>query len=116
MGERLSLDDQCFANALAFLAANVVSDVAREDLMIEALRDLLPRLSGHRAIDPLRRAARAYLGVLDEAPHDLRRRALAKMALSGPVADFLFWRFAAARSALAEAGAAIAGAPSAASP
>lgn len=100
---RLTLADQAFANAAAFLSANVLSDPRREDIMIDALRDLLPQLSRHRMVEPVARAARYYLAILDEAPNDLRRRGLAKLQLCGPVADFLFFRFAAAREALADA-------------
>jgi hypothetical protein len=96
----MTLPDQVLANALAYLTARIVSDPAREDLMIAEIRDMLPRVSGHRAVRPLAAAARTYLATIDEEPHNLRRRSLAQVHIAGPVADFLFSRAALAREAL----------------
>ena len=101
--QRLTLPDMLFANALAFLAVRLVSDPAREDLMIAQLRDTLPRLSAHPQMQRMALAARCYLAVLDEDPGSLRVRGLASTHIAGACADFLFWRAACAREALAQA-------------
>lgn len=104
---RLSLADQVLANALAFLAVRLISDPRREDLMIAEIREAVALASAHPQAQRLAKAARVYLAVIDEAPHDLRHRSLASTHIATPVADFLFWRAGLARDALVQSGAAL---------
>lgn len=92
--QKLTLADQALANALIFLAAQVIED-DRTDMVLRELPDLLPAAS--REVRCMAVLAAAGLEVMAAAP---RRRqkdfgpvwAKAQMTLRAAVADFAFWR------------------------
>lgn len=101
---RLSLVDQLFSQAVIFLAiGRVLADPAGEDLMIELVRETLPRVSDHPQIRPLVHAAITGLAILDEVPANPRARSILRDHLQLPALRFVHWRAALARDALAEA-------------
>lgn len=103
LNQRLTLSDQVFVNAMAYVAGGGHLDEARAEVALKLVREVLPVISrGHVFLEPVAEQADRIVAISKIKDRAYQRAVYtsARYRASCALQDFFFWRLGLANEAL----------------